>query len=366
MKSNSFGVSKLTFRTQRKIKNSPAKTRSTELETEILSGTNTEPVPKPKDREGLPTQDEILSSLTQIEEAESNSDGEDCELHIYETRYDTRGQEVVLRAGTKSRFKEEAPKRKSHRACLVLNRYYHFPGDRLAYTELEIQSKHIIRAFRQVIGSYDGLDLESNLVIIKEPPRCIFHYRTDLQKYAEKSGNEFLKSHMDLCLQYADKILYREIKINNASLLESSRTPDLEHRHLWVVFRPGCLVYEKHGDIERVSRLRSMRGGEHDDNGARPWILNTERVHYTGSVIGLTSHSIEISPYDGFKSVRELNSVPLYLHPEERRIRRDLLERGRKFLSLCGMRHCFYDGPAYMGVSTGDTSSHVNVRIFFC
>ena len=50
-----------------------------------------------------------------VREEELASDGEVCELHVYESRR----EEVVLRAGTKKKFM--LPKRKSHRASLILN-----------------------------------------------------------------------------------------------------------------------------------------------------------------------------------------------------------------------------------------------------
>ena len=90
------------------------------------------------------TQEEQLSYVLPNEE--HGSDGEDCELHVYERRRDIRGEERYLRAGTNFEF--EPPKRRSHKACLLLTRYFYSSGDR--FIELVVQSRHIIKALREV------------------------------------------------------------------------------------------------------------------------------------------------------------------------------------------------------------------------
>jgi hypothetical protein len=324
MKSQRFGIANLPFMKSK--------------------GTSQEQDSQAEDEEKPQTKEEQLASIVRNEEADS--DGEDCELHVYEKSFDTRGERVVLRVGTKSELRP--PKSKSHRACLVLTRHYEYMGRKLAYTELEIQSRHIIKALREVIGTYRGVDFASNPVTIREPPRCLFHYQDELRQHAEASGNQQLKDHLQLCLQYMEKTLHQEIKIFQSSVPKVS-SPELDHRHLWMVFKPGCLVYEKNDGIERLSRLRSMDGQEEEDSyELKTWHLRTERVNYIGSEVGLAHHTLKIDRYEGRKPVCELTAVPLHLHPQEDRIRHHLLERGRKFISLCGIRHCFYDGVAHM------------------
>lgn len=347
MKSQRFGISKLPFgKSKRAAQDQVSLTEEEETTT--------------AEEEKQPSQEEQLASV--IPDEEPGSDGEECELHVYEERFDTRGEKVVLRAGTRSELRPPKRKSKSHRACLVLTRHYSF-SDKLNYSELEIRSRHIIKALREVIGTYGGVDFTSKFVTIEDPPRCLFHYQDELRQYAEASDNQQLKSHLQLCLQYMEKTFHQEIKI-----LQSS--PELNHRHLWLVFKPGCLVYEKRGGIESLSRLLSMHGEEEDDSfDIRAWRLHTERIHYIGSDVGLTHHWLTIYRYDGRKPVCELTAVPLHLHPEEERIRHDLLERGRKFISLCGIHHCFYDGVAYMCQRSSpreNDTSHTNVCVSIC
>ena len=165
-----------------------------------------------RSKEDEPSLGNQIDLVTQ-EEEEPDHDGEECELHIYESRRDTRGERVNLRAGTKSKLKSD--ERRSRQACLVLTRSYR--GTELLSTDLEIQSRYIIKALKETIGTYPGLDLRGRYVTVAEPPKCLFHYRDELRRYAENSNNEKMKAHLDLLSQYVQKALHREIKSTSHS-----------------------------------------------------------------------------------------------------------------------------------------------------
>lgn len=369
MKSQRFGISRLPFgRSKQAIQQPIDENKLVDKEESIDEEASVDEeesideeasADEKKSTTGEAFQQSREEQLASVIQEEVHSDGEDSELHVYERRFDTRGEEVFLRAGTKTKF--TPPKRKSHRACLVLNRYFEQDGQ-IFSTELEIQSQHIIKALRKVIGDYYGVDFSGKFVTIEEPPRCIFHYQDELRQHAEASENDQLKSHMQLCLEYMEKTLHREIKLFKSFMSNASVSPELEYRYLWMVFKPGCLVYEKEKGIESLFRLRSIyEMEENDSKKIRYWRLSTERIIYSGSEIGLTECIIRIDRYDGCKPLYELTAVPLHFHPDKERIRHDLLERGRKFLSHCGIHHRFYDGAAYMFDKWSPSSSDSSI-----
>ncbi|KAK4221593.1 hypothetical protein QBC38DRAFT_549886 [Podospora fimiseda] len=63
----------------------------------------------------------LLNGLTATE-PESTGEGEDCELHVLETRVDSRGETITLRVGTRSDI--QGQRDKEFRAALVLERHY--------------------------------------------------------------------------------------------------------------------------------------------------------------------------------------------------------------------------------------------------
>ena len=257
---------------------------------------------------------------------------EECEFHIYETRFDSRGESNCLRAGTKIDI--DPPRRRSDQACLVLNRDHNTNGE-LFRTYLKIQSRYIINALREVIVTYPGVDFASKPIILHEPPRCLFHYRDELREYAESSNSEKLKSHIRLCCEYMEKTLHNEINLLNSIEVSHWRALNLKHRHLWLIFKPGLLLYQKSNTIEEgLVRLVSISGHKDENNQIRSWEICFVFTGWNGSRIGQWMDTVEILCYDGCKSIQSLSIVPLCFFLEEQRIRHDALERGRKIISL--------------------------------
>ncbi|KAF4469330.1 P-loop containing nucleoside triphosphate hydrolase [Fusarium albosuccineum] len=273
---------------------------------------------------------DAFAALRIVEENAEKEDGggEECELHVYEHRTDSRGVAVTLRVETTSEF--EATKDKSYKAALLLFRMYnmHDPK-RLMSTSLEIR-----------------LSLSSTgRIYIPAPPMCLFHYRAELENYAAQASDPIARSHIELCLSYMRRALRQEMSLFEISMVQS-KEPSIEHQHLWMAFKPGTLLYEKIANVETVARLRDISSTKDAQELVVNWVLMTEYVFYNGQDMGYTERTISIGKYDGCKQLRELQAFPLDLHPDRERIRRDLVRRGEKCLSLLGRHHRSYDGIA--------------------
>lgn len=81
------------------------------------------------------------------------NEGEICEIHMYERRFDSRGDQVLLQSGTRADLGWTI--NRSMEAALVLTRYYSITKE-LVSTQLEIISPHIRAALNEVVGSYPG------------------------------------------------------------------------------------------------------------------------------------------------------------------------------------------------------------------
>ncbi|KFA52562.1 hypothetical protein S40293_07636 [Stachybotrys chartarum IBT 40293] len=256
---------------------------------------------------------------------EFNSFGRDCELHIYERRYDTRGEAVMLRIGATSKVR--LPQNKSHRAALVLKRL-------------------IKKVLHEIIGNHADVrfDTESPTTI-DEPAECLFHHRKKIMSYTDNSDDSLIRDHLRLLLQYMEKSLCLEIRYHEEALEKGPQECSTDLHNLWIFFKPGDLIYENINGTEIVSRLQSIHP-EYDDIGSKEitsWNICSERIQYTGSEFGYTERDIEVDKFHGRKLVRKLSAFPLDFHPEKDRIKNQLTQRGRKYMSLRGIKHCFYN-----------------------
>ncbi|KAF2105451.1 P-loop containing nucleoside triphosphate hydrolase protein [Lophiotrema nucula] len=292
---------------------------------------------------------EITDTLAGLDEptADDNGEGEICELHVYETRFNSKGEPVVLQVGTMDQLALE-PKR-SPDAALILIRHYNIARS-LERTTLEIRSPYMRTALRKVIKSYPDVSFDSTSnFVIPGPPRCLFHYRHELLAFAQASKNENIEEHVDFLLRYMARALRKEISSYDLLLDGNANGPGLEYDHLWMAFRPGDLLYEKIDGEDRICRLRSMSPVRYHLDGQyyrEYWSLFAEIIQCDGDNFGYTRTYATIEKYDGYRPLRNLDIFPLIYHEEVDRIRSDVVARGKVYLSLLGVHYCFYDGVA--------------------
>lgn len=274
--------------------------------------------------------------------SESDSDGEDCELQIYDQRFDGRSEKVTLRAGTRSHNRLE--KDKNHRAGFVLTRHFgHMKG--LLFTEFEIRSPYAKRAFRDVIKSYPGVNINSTAAIImRNEPKCIFHYRHQLEAYIEACEEPRSAEHVKFCLEYMKKALQSEMKTYNATVSMQTSNPGLEYEHLWMAYIPGTLLYHQDQEFHMVSRLKTMAMVHKKDEDQPEWAITAEVLGCDGYNIGYCGFYATIARYDGVRAFNHLVTFPFQYHPDHEEIKKSLILRGKVFISMVGVHHRHYRG----------------------
>jgi hypothetical protein len=202
----------------------------------------------------------LLEEINDLNEGE----GEACEIQMYQVRYDSRGERICLQTGSRSELEWE--REPSHEAALVVTRFYS-PLKELQSTRLAIQSPHIKKALRDVVGSYPGIDINSKgPIYLFDEPRCLFHYYDALETYAA-AKDKTVQRHVKLCLQYVAKNLREEIAAYNSMMKNEAVTPGLEYKNLWMAFKPGALIYglTNVGGKNIVARLRDIQKQKRKD-----------------------------------------------------------------------------------------------------
>lgn len=290
--------------------------------------------------EGFP--DPFAFAKAQVDDSEDGP-GLICEMKAYEARFDSRGQQVTLQVGKRRGLHFEGDRDRD--SALVLTSYFN-AREELDYTELEIRSPHVIAALREVVVEYPGMNLQSQKITIQGLPTCFFHYRGELQEYSIALQDPMATKHVAFALDYMYQTLHNELVSYYHLMLTPSSSPGLEYANLWMVFQPGCLVYTRIGHVDKVYRFKSMAKGPcmtRDCRGSR-WILVVERLDYDGINFGYDRESVCIPSYKNYRRIDELPIFPFEYHSNKEAISSALVARGRKFISLQGVHHKYYEG----------------------
>jgi hypothetical protein len=278
-----------------------------------------------------------------------------CELKTYEARFNSKGERVVLNSGMRKVL--EPPPNRDFDSALVLTKFYD-KEKQLEYTELNIRSPHIKTALRTVIPEYPGMNLKTQKIVIRDLPKCLFHYRKELQAYGNTLQDPIAVQHLVFALQYMFKTMQSDMYSYYNFMESNSIAPGLDFLNLWMAFRPGEFVYTKSGDVERVLRFDHMSRCSciipwcSDSK----WTIKADYIDYDGTDFGFDYEYFFIRPYNDYKALKDLKIYPLEYHPNKDAIVEAMVTRGKKFVALHGKHHRAYDGVAEALSSTRRSS----------
>jgi hypothetical protein len=114
---------------------------------------------------------------------------------------------------------------------------------------------------------------------------------------------------------------------------------------------------------EVVQRLLEFRLEEKNDL-PDVWVVRYQIIACDGHAFGFVAGTIQIASYEGCKPLNQLKTPPLEYHVDEKRIKEELVARGRRWASLCGVHHKLYGGRTEC--SQSDPASKLRATTVCC
>ncbi|KMU78442.1 hypothetical protein CISG_07446 [Coccidioides immitis RMSCC 3703] len=295
---------------------------------------------------------DVLSATIPPSHVANRPQGLICELKTYEARYVASGQRRLLQVNKQKRGLDTNELERDHDSALILTRYYTFDKE-LDVTELEIRSPHMKAALQKVLIDYPGINPHANKLVIRDLPKCIFHYRKELQEYGKSLEDANAREHISFLLQYMISTLGKEIRSYADFRAAPPGSHSLEFCNLWMVFRPGDILYRQCFDSPtQCFMLKSM-------DKKRSSFIDRD-----GQNLGYCMMQTTIKPYNGYKRLEDLEIFPLEYHRDCEAIRESQVARGKKFVGLQGVNHRQYTGNAIQLFSPGKTGVFEDGRCF--
>ncbi|KAF5234500.1 hypothetical protein FAUST_7588 [Fusarium austroamericanum] len=273
-----------------------------------------------------------------------NGAGAICETKRFDSFWNTSGDRVILPAGKKYTSKTA----RANESALTVTNYWDKEQD-LEKTTLEIKSPFMKAAIQKVIPEYATFNIDVKNIIIDGEPHCLFRYHNEIMSYGREmweNQNEEAANHIRHLILHMWETFASEIRHFNDLKLLAVSEPSLQHKHLWMLFRPGDLVYVR-ADEPWVFRLDKMI------LSGKNWVFHGIDIDYNGTKFGYSEIIECIEYYEGLKPLKELYITTFDRLPEDEKLnkREMLISRGRKFVAIHGKRHLWFeDGP---GKSSG-------------
>jgi hypothetical protein len=134
---------------------------------------------------------------------------------------------------------------------------------------------------------------------------------------------------------------------------------------LWALWKPNTLAYTTtYGshDEPRVFKVE-MAEKHHGLMRGDYYYIEGKYFEYDGKQFGFGSMSEDIGDFRGARKITSLGCYPLKYHKNEAQLRKDLIERGKKFVSLSGVHYKSHQGMAYYKKKKAVIKVNINGRI---
>lgn len=86
-------------------------------------------------------------------------------------------------------------------------------------------------------------------------------------------------------------------------------------------------------------------------------------LEYDGKNFGMGSMEIEVQEFTGPRNISSLGCYPLKYHKDAEKLKEQLIERGKKFVSLKGMQYRFHKGMAFYKKKRQIIKVNINGRV---
>jgi hypothetical protein len=219
--------------------------------------------------------------------------------------------------------------------------------NKLETTWMTISSPHILKAFREVVGSYPTLPVDFTQPFDMEAPFYVLHhYWDELDAYRLELSEEEARSHLDVLLDYMHKGLGKERQVMQAMLAKQQ----INFEYFWCLYRPGDLIvtYLK-GHPWLMETTRTF----YEDDPKCGKFLRVEAVHadYDGTNVGDSKYSFKMTQRSIFGQANPVDIKGLPVYPwkfvnASDELERSIISRGEIFIQLQGISIKHYTGLA--------------------
>ena len=266
--------------------------------------------------------------------------GERCEIRISQQRYKNGRQETVVTDGMEPDFFDDDS------SYALFAKKIFTEKNSLEKTEVQINSPHILKAFRQIIGLYPTVpsDFEEPFEL-ESPFRILFHYWDDIVEYKKKTKDDTARMHLTLLLDFM-KLEVGPDKMHCDAMIKNNQ---ITFSQLWTIYRPGDLQYTSiHGHpwlltVSKTAYEESQRGKFLE--------IHCTYTDYDGVNVGLANRVFKIYQKKNFAAENPAVITDLAVFPREflkgkDDLESELFERGQRFLQLQGVLVKKYEGLA--------------------
>lgn len=184
---------------------------------------------------------------------------------------------------------------------------------------------------------FTGVTPTLNRLIFQAPFNPFVHRWTQLTTALEEQEESETKEHVQLLYT----VLEAELKDVIAAKADYIKNKVITFEHLWTIFQPGTTLYSEEWGRHCGSQFSNGSYYEHPKYGPC-YGVNAKKVDWDGDKFGYAGDQHIILAFAGTRPIASLDAFPLSFHPEQKKIKDQLLKRGKLFEHYHGYHYMAY------------------------
>lgn len=250
-----------------------------------------------------------------------------------------------------------------------------------------MKSPYILKACKDVIQEWPGISWNTDPLEVRLPLRfphlmLTFQYQkldpdmflTFLQEFTDyRDALQAKKPKLDQDTHVLESVnlllssLSTDYRTTIAKINRLTSHSEITFDHLYAILVPRTLFVTRCA-ITGLPRLFKLTAFQRTAMDGKPvYQLSCESVDVvdrsTSQTVGRIQTTILLRYFKGTMNIQSLEAYPIKYHPDERKLRETLLQRGKKWFGLIGVHHKQFDGVA--ALKAGDKLLKHNVSVGF-
>ena len=240
-------------------------------------------------------------------------------------------------------------------------------------TSVDIRSKPLRDALSHVMGGVKSISLHVD--VPKLDPNMLFLYLEEMRAYlkelktaskseknkkAAKSAS-VKRAHLKILVKYLDHD-FADVKKTLYPMLEKGT---ISSEYLWALYKPNTIAYTTtYGDTEEPRAFKiDYATKETSFTKGTFYFVEGKYLDFNGKEFGMATMDCDVDTFKGVRQISSLACYPLKYHKEPDKVREQLRERGKKFVTLKGMNYKHHNGRAYMKKKRQVYRFQINSRV---
>lgn len=204
----------------------------------------------------------------------------------------------------------------------------------------------------------------------------LFLYLDEVRTHARKTLKAKLKSEKKRKAKKRTKRMIAETKLLlsyiDEDYAETKRTlyPMLEAGNItfdliWALFKPNTIAFTNtYGAVDEPRAFRVDYANKESSFMRGDWYcIEGQYLEYDGKMFGLGDFECDIEAFKGPRKITSLTTYPLKYHKDPAAVRKQLIDRGKRFVTMEGMNYRYHKGLAFMKKKRTVAKVNINGRI---